>query len=82
MREIMVKSERAVQRTPLPSLRDHSVIPQRTPQRSYSQIHPARSMESFTWTTGGQAEVTHVTKIASGAYGEVHKVLAPLSPPS
>jgi hypothetical protein len=36
-------------------------------------------MEDFSWTTGGNSKVSHVTEIAHGAFGEVHKV-QPMQP--
>ena len=35
-------------------------------------------MDNFAWTTGGKENVVHISKIASGAYGEVHKISTPL----
>ena len=31
-------------------------------------------MDNFAWTTGDVEGVVHIMKIASGAFGEVHKV--------
>jgi len=31
-------------------------------------------MADFIWTTGGESMISHVHKIASGAFGEVHMV--------
>jgi hypothetical protein len=41
--------------------------------RCFPVLHQM-DMEDSSWTTGDDATVSHVAKIASGAYGEVHKV--------
>jgi hypothetical protein len=36
------------------------------------------SPSDFAWTTGDDATISHVRKIAAGAYGEVHEVFRSL----
>jgi hypothetical protein len=35
---------------------------------------PDEPLQNYSWTTGLEADVTHQEPIASGGYGEVHKV--------
>jgi hypothetical protein len=38
-------------------------------------MHQAMDDDDFVWTTGRELGVSHLSKIAIGAFGEVHKVL-------
>jgi len=29
----------------------------------------------YSWTSGGECHISHISRIASGGYGEVHKVI-------
>jgi len=37
-------------------------------------LFPSMEEDGFSWTTGTELGVRHLQKIASGSYGEVHKV--------